>query len=148
MTFPAPAFLAASIGHAPDLGGVETPVRSHGLVFYAAAVTDQRSTAGKACDVVCLPSRNEPFGITAVEGWAAHKPVVASENGGPSEFIWHNVNGLKVYPNANSNGWGLGTLFTNFEWARWMGTNGHRAVESAFTWDIIAQKTEQCYDFT
>jgi len=99
----------------------------------------------KACDVVCLPSRNEPFGITALEGWAAHKPVVASENGGPSEFIWHNVNGLKVYPNANSIGWGLGTLFTNFEWARWMGTNGHRAVESAFTWDIIAQKTEQCY---
>jgi glycosyltransferase involved in cell wall biosynthesis len=99
----------------------------------------------KACDVVCLPSRNEPFGITALEGWAAHKPVVASENGGPSEFIWHNVNGLKIYPNANSIGWGLGTLFTNFEWARWMGTNGHRAVESAFTWDIIAQKTEQCY---
>jgi len=28
----------------------------------------------KACDVVCMPSRNEPFGITALEGWAAGKP--------------------------------------------------------------------------
>lgn len=66
----------------------------------------------KACDVVCLPSRNEPFGISALEGWAAGKPVVASQVGGPSEFIWHNVTGLKIYPTAESVGWGLGTLFT------------------------------------
>jgi len=50
----------------------------------------------KACDAVCLPSRNEPFGIAALEGWAASKPVVASKNGGPNEFIWHNVTGLKI----------------------------------------------------
>jgi glycosyltransferase involved in cell wall biosynthesis len=99
----------------------------------------------KACDVVCMPSRNEPFGITALEGWAARKPVVASESGGPNEFIWHNFNGLKIYPNTNSVGWGVGTLFTNFDWARWMGANGRETVESAFTWDIIAEKTEQCY---
>ena len=62
-----------------------------------------------------------------------------------TNFIWHNINGLKIYPNANSIGWSLGTLFTNFEWARWMGTIGHRALESAFNWDIISQKTEQGY---
>lgn len=99
----------------------------------------------KACDVVCMPSRNEPFGITALEAWAAGKPVVASQNGGPAEFIWHNVNGLKVYATPESIGWGLGTLFTNFEWARWMGGNGRMAAETAFGWDVIAQKTEQCY---
>lgn len=99
----------------------------------------------KACDAVCLPSRNEPFGIAALEGWAAGKPVVASQNGGPGEFIWHNVNGLKVYPTVESIGWGLGTLFTNFDWARWMGSNGRRAAETAFNWDSIAGKTEECY---
>ena len=99
----------------------------------------------KACDVVCLPSRNEPFGISALEGWAAGKPVVASQIGGPNEFIWQNVTGLKVYPTPESIGWGLGTLFTNFEWARWMGGNGRRAAETAFSWDTIAETTEQCY---
>jgi glycosyltransferase involved in cell wall biosynthesis len=55
--------------------------------------------------------------------------VVASQNGGPSEFIWHNVTGLKVYATAESVGRGLGTLFTNLEWARWMGANGgHVAI--------------------
>ncbi len=99
----------------------------------------------KACDAVCLPSRNEPFGITALEGWAAAKPVVASQNGGPNEFIWHNVTGLKTYTTPESVGWGIGTLFTNFEWARWMGANGRRAAETSFSWDRIAEKTEQCY---
>jgi len=99
----------------------------------------------KACDAVCLPSRNEPFGITALEGWAAGKPVVASQNGGPSEFIWHNVTGLKIYPTVDSVGWGIGTLFTNFDWARWMGANGRRAAETSFTWDVVSEKIEQCY---
>jgi len=99
----------------------------------------------RASDAVCLPSRNEPFGISALEGWAAGKPVVASQNGGPNEFIWHNITGLKVYPTVDSIGWGLGTLFTNFEWARWMGGNGRHAAETVFSWDTIAEKTERCY---
>jgi hypothetical protein len=42
-------------------------------------------------------------------------------------------------------GWGLGTLFTNWEWARWMGRNGRIAAESGFSWDRIAEQTENCY---
>jgi glycosyltransferase involved in cell wall biosynthesis len=99
----------------------------------------------KACDAVCMPSRNEPFGITALEGWAAGKPVVASKNGGPDEFVWHNVNGLKIYPTVDSIGWGIGTLFTDFDWARWMGRNGRVAAEEAFSWDRIADLVLQCY---
>jgi glycosyltransferase involved in cell wall biosynthesis len=99
----------------------------------------------KACETVCLPSRNEPFGISALEGWAAGKSVVATQVGGPSEFIWHNVTGLRIYPNPDSVAWGIGTLFTDFEWARWMGANGRRAAEAIFNWDFIAQQTEWSY---
>ena len=99
----------------------------------------------RACDVVCLPSRNEPFGITVLEAWAAGKPVVASQNGGPGEFVWHNVNGLKIHPTVDSVGWGLGSVFNDFEWGRWMGRNGRVTVETAFTWDKIAEVTLQCY---
>ena len=99
----------------------------------------------KACDVVCVPSRNEPFGIVVLEAWSAGKPVVASMNGGPNEYIWHEVDGLKVYANPDSIAWGIGTLFTNFEWARWMGRNGRVAVESAFTWDRVAEQVPHIY---
>ena len=99
----------------------------------------------KSCDVVCVPSRNEPFGIVILEAWSAGKPVVASENGGPGEFVWNEVNGLKIYPNPESIAWGLGTLFTNFEWARWMGRNGRIAAESAFSWDAVGDTMLSVY---
>jgi glycosyltransferase involved in cell wall biosynthesis len=99
----------------------------------------------KACDVVCVPSRNEPFGIVILEAWSAGKPVVSTVNGGPEEFIWHEVNGLKVHANPDSIGWGLGTVFTDFEWARWMGHNGRIAAETAFAWDRIADETLSVY---
>lgn len=99
----------------------------------------------KACDVVCVPSRNEPFGIVVLEAWSAGKPVVVSVNGGPNEYVWHEVNGLKIYPHPNSIAWGLGTLFTNFEWARWMGHNGRIAAEAVFNWDAIGDQILSVY---
>ena len=99
----------------------------------------------KACDVVAVPSRNEPFGIVILEAWSAGKPVVVSKNGGPDEYVWHEVNGLKIYPTPDSVAWGLGTLFTNFEWARWMGANGRMAVERAFNWNAIGEQVLGVY---
>lgn len=99
----------------------------------------------KACDCVCVPSRNEPFGIVVLEAWSAGKPVVASSKGGPSEIVWHEVNGLKIYPNPDSVAWGIGTLFSDFECAREMGRNGRVAVETVFSWDVIADEVLAVY---
>jgi hypothetical protein len=41
--------------------------------------------------------------------------------------------------------WGLGTLFTNFEWARWMGAKGRRAVEAAFNWNAVGDQVVGVY---
>jgi glycosyltransferase involved in cell wall biosynthesis len=117
----------------------------HAVRWFGRLSTGDQVEMFKACDAVCVPSRNEPFGIIVLEGWAAGKPVVASQIGGPGEFVWHNVTGLKIFPTPESVGWGLGTLFTNWEWARSMGRNGRVAAETAFTWDKIAQDTELCY---
>jgi glycosyltransferase involved in cell wall biosynthesis len=100
----------------------------------------------RACDVVCVPSRNEPFGIVVLEAWSAGKPVVVTNHGGPNEYVWHEVNGLKVYPNPDSIAWGLGTLFTDFERARWMGRNGRIAVEEAFNWDTVGDQVLSVYE--
>ncbi len=99
----------------------------------------------KACDVVCVPSRNEPFGIVLLEAWSAGKPVVSTQNGGPNEYVSHEVNGLKVYANPDSVAWGIGTLFHDFEWARWMGRNGRVAAETRFSWDAVAEKVAEIY---
>ncbi|HWZ90062.1 MAG TPA: glycosyltransferase family 4 protein [Polyangiaceae bacterium] len=118
---------------------------SHATRFLGHVKGAARVDLFKACDAVCMPSRNEPFGIVALEGWAAGKPVIASRVGGPNEFVWHGVTGLKIEPSVDSVGWGIGTLFSDFDWARWMGQNGRHAAETAFTWDIAAARTEHCY---
>jgi glycogen synthase len=99
----------------------------------------------KACDVVAVPSRNEPFGIVILEGWSAHKPVVSTKRGGPAEFVWHGVNGLQVEDTAESVSWGLGTLLADHNHGRWMGRNGRAAVDAVFSWDSIAEQTETVY---
>jgi glycosyltransferase involved in cell wall biosynthesis len=100
----------------------------------------------KAADVLCVPSRNEPFGIVILEGWSALKPVVSTKRGGPAEFVWHEITGLQVDDTPDSVGWGLGTLLADHERCRWMGRNGRTAVDAAFSWDKISEQTEQVYN--
>jgi glycosyltransferase involved in cell wall biosynthesis len=130
-------------------GQVENTARQMGVAhatrFLGFQQNGRLTNLYKACDVVCVPSRNEPFGIVLLEAWSCGKPVVSTINGGPAEFVWHEVNGLKVYASPESIAWGLGTLFTNFEWARWMGGNGRVAVEAAFSWDTIADQVLGVY---
>jgi glycosyltransferase involved in cell wall biosynthesis len=40
-----------------------------------------------ACDVLCQPSRMEPFGQAALEAMAMERSVVATAVGGPAEFV-------------------------------------------------------------
>ncbi len=100
----------------------------------------------KSCDAVCVPSRNEPFGIVILEAWSAYKPVVATVIGGPGEFVTHDRTGFSISPNSDSVAWGVGHIFANFEHAREMGENGRREVEKRFTWDIIAKETVEAYE--
>ena len=99
----------------------------------------------RACDIVAVPSRNEPFGIVVLEAWAAGKPVVATLAGGPREFIWHNVNGFLVNADPGGLAHGIGSLLADHDHCRALGANGRQAVEDRFNWDRIAADTEGVY---
>jgi glycosyltransferase involved in cell wall biosynthesis/uncharacterized protein YqgV (UPF0045/DUF77 family) len=129
--------------------GLEARVRqlrvAHATQFIGRRDGQELIRLFKLADVVCVPSRNEPFGIVVLEAWSAYKPVVVTQVGGPSEYVWHEVNGLRTEPNPNSIAWGLGMIFSDFERARWMGRNGRQAVNECFTWDMIVEKTLAAY---
>ena len=100
----------------------------------------------KSSDLVCVPSRNEPFGIVILEAWSARKPVVATRNGGPAEFVRHEDTGLTVSDDRDSIGWGVGTVLANKAKGRRMGRSGRREAESRFSWNTIAGTTERVYE--
>lgn len=119
---------------------------AHAVRFLGYRNGDELVRIFKLADVVCVPSRNEPFGIVVLEAWSARKPVVVSQNGGPDEYVRHEINGLKIHPNPDSIAWGIGTMFTDFAHARQMGDNGRQAVEEQFTWETIAEQTLRAYN--
>jgi len=52
-----------------------------------------------ACDVLAVPSTcDEAFGLVALEGQVAGRPVIVSATGGLTEIVSHDVNGCVVPP--------------------------------------------------
>jgi len=102
----------------------------------------------KAADMVCVPSRNEPFGIVILEAWSARKPVVATRSGGPAEFIRHEDTGVTVAADHESIGEGVDAVLSDRTYGRRLGRNGRREAESRFTWNVIAGQTEEVYEGT
>lgn len=100
----------------------------------------------QSADVVCVPSRNEPFGIVILEAWSARKPVVATRNGGPAEFVEHRRTGISVADERGSIGAGLRHVLGDRSGGERMGRNGRREAETRFTWATIARQTERVYD--
>jgi glycosyltransferase involved in cell wall biosynthesis len=97
-------------------------------------------------DGVCVPSRNEPFGIVILEAWSAGKPVVATDRGGAGEIVRHEYSGLRISPWPDSIRWGLDALLSDLDRARRMGANGRGEIAARFTWETIARQTVEAYE--
>lgn len=99
----------------------------------------------KATDLVAIPSRNEPFGIVCLEAWASCKPIVVTSTCGPRDFVWHDNDGYLVDCNPDGLAWGIGSAFANFNHMKYMGERGRVKAAFQFSWDRIAENTEEVY---
>jgi glycosyltransferase involved in cell wall biosynthesis len=144
---PAAKFLI--VGDGEMHGGLERRVHelgvAHAVRFLGCRRGQELADLFKTPDVVCVPSRNEPFGIVILEAWSAGKPVVVTRNGGPAEFVRHRVDGFMINDQVDSIVWGLLEAFRDFDRLRQMGRAGRQRVTAEFSWDHIAEKTERIY---
>ncbi len=63
-------------------------------VIYLGHVTkEEQQRVYSACDVTCVPSEYETFGLVAAESMACGTPVVAFDNSGVAEIVDHHRNG-------------------------------------------------------
>jgi len=96
----------------------------------------------KACDMVIVPSRNEPFGLVVLEAWAAGKPVIVSDQVGCPVDMWEN--GLIVSCTADGVAWGVKEICSNWDRAREMGRKGREKAAFTMSWDSSAAIQEDC----
>jgi glycosyltransferase involved in cell wall biosynthesis len=97
-------------------------------------------------DCAVFPSLYEPFGIVALESFAARVPVVVSDTGGFPEVVQHTKTGVVTSTNnADSLAWGILEVLKNPGYRQWLIDNAYEDLERRFSWPKLAKQTEAVY---
>lgn len=97
-------------------------------------------------DCAVFPSLYEPFGIVALESFAARVPVVVSDTGGLPEVVQHTKTGVVTHANnPHSLAWGILEVLKNPGYAQWLVDNAYEDLERRFSWPKLAKETEWVY---
>ncbi|MCL7410861.1 MAG: glycosyltransferase family 4 protein [Methanosarcinaceae archaeon] len=96
-----------------------------------------------ACNIVSVPSRNEPFGIVVLEAWDASKPVIATD---AVHLVDNFSNGIVGYKTPESIAWGINYAMGGLDSStKQMGINGKKLIDTKYNWDIVAKDTVKTY---
>ncbi len=97
-------------------------------------------------DCAVFPSLYEPFGIVALESFAARVPVVVSDTGGLPEVVQHTKTGIVTWTNnPDSLAWGILEVLKNPGYKQWLVDNAYEDLNRRFNWYKLAQQTESVY---
>ena len=98
-------------------------------------------------DCAVFPSLYEPFGIVALESFAARVPVVVSDTGGLAEVVEHNRTGIVTKANnVDSLIWGILEVLKNPEHSQHLVKNAYQALAERFCWEDLARETVTVYE--
>lgn len=98
-----------------------------------------------ASDLFLFPSWYEAFSLATIEAAASGLPVVATKINGTEDFITPGENGDFVEHDGAQVASVLRRLCSQPQNLRQMGANARLRVEQNYTWDRIAQMTEDAY---
>jgi glycosyltransferase involved in cell wall biosynthesis len=93
-----------------------------------------------------FPSLYEPFGIVALESFAARIPLVVSDTGGLPEVVRHKITGTVTRVNdADSLADGIIEVLQNPEYAQTLVQNAQAELRERFAWEKLAEQTEAVF---
>ena len=99
------------------------------------------------CDIFCVPSRDESFGIVYAEAMMHSKPVVALDVAPVNEIVINGVTGLLVHPGREDLlADALNTLLANPEKRKEMGTRGYERYCDLFEEGVVMKKITDLYE--
>jgi glycosyltransferase involved in cell wall biosynthesis len=93
-----------------------------------------------------FPSLYEPFGIVALESFAAKMPLVVSSTGGLPEVVRHGVTGIVTRVNdSTSLAEGIIEILSNHEYAKTLVDKAQSELKERFAWNKLASQTEAVF---
>jgi glycosyltransferase involved in cell wall biosynthesis len=102
----------------------------------------------QSCDVYCLPSYGEPFGMTALEAMACARPVVATAAGGLVHLVPAEGGRLVAPGDAGALAAALAEVLGDQALARAMGDHNRAEVERRYSWSRVGAVLEEVYGET
>jgi len=121
--------------------GLQDRVRFHGWVDKEA-----KATVLRACDVFCLPSSYDSFGMGFIEAMAYGRPVVALEAGPTVEVVPHGRCGLLVPPgDPEAVGRALERLRIDIVERRSMGEAARTWVQESYSQEALKPRVQALF---
>lgn len=119
---------------------------SNNIKFFGVIPQNQVPRAIASMDVFCVLSREESFGVAAVEAAACKVPVIASNVGGLPEVVSNNETGYLVDgDNSEQIKEVIIDLYNNPEKRRELGEKGRVLVEQQYDWKRNVLQMEKYY---
>ena len=106
----------------------------------------EREEALADCDVFCMPSISDSFGIAYLDAWRHRKPVIGCRDCSSESILAPERTGLLVeFGNVEELAAALGRLLGDASARAALGEAGYREWREKWTWDRIAQRTEELF---
>lgn len=97
-------------------------------------------------DCAVFPSLYEPFGIVALESFAAQVPVVVSDTGGLPEVVEHGRTGIVTQAgNSTSLAQGIVEVLRDRNYVQQLVNNAYQELKDKFNWARLAKETDRVY---
>lgn len=102
----------------------------------------EKADALAACDIFCMPSRAEAFGLVYVEAWSYSKPVIGGPAPAVQELLQDGEGGFCVDQNPVEIAAGLIKLLLDPGLRIQLGAQGHSRQREQFSWEAVVQAHE------
>lgn len=114
------------------------------VIFYGVTPTPERLI--QACDIFCMPSYREGFGLSVIEASLLEKPIICSDTYGLMESIIENKTGIKhKVADVDSLHFAMEKLFYNQNLVESLGKGGREYVLENFSAKTISEKWLEFY---
>ena len=114
------------------------------VIFYGVTPTPERLI--QACDVFCMPSYREGFGLSVIEASLLEKPIICSDTYGLMESIIDNKTGIRhKVANVDSLQFAMEQLFDDQNLLKSLGKGGRDYVLEHFSAKTISEKWLEFY---
>ena len=108
----------------------------------------EKADALAACDVFCLPSAHESFGLVYIEAWSYGKPVICGPAPACRELVEEGRTGLWSSQQPKDLARAIVHLLEDKQERAKLGARGRQKVRESFTWDRCLNQHLQAFSTT